>query len=501
MSTTAWYVKIVDPANGTIIGSLGSLGIINPRCIFRSLDDDQFTFDIKQSATATPSFSFGDPVTLYKVVGGASTVWFVGTISHVVQVGTAQDEIVRYVCSNAWFQLRRTMWQVSTKAYNASCGLVPVLTTKCVLYQDPAAGAHITTGAQITNVLSYALTLGIPVAAGSIIPASVYVPIEETRDLTLADVIRRAMQWTPDAVSWFNYSSGAAVFNAAQRASLTPLTLNIASANVITRIAPVQRSDLVPSGILFNYISSAYCNVIVPTGCADPSTGIVNAGAPTLSQHPVAVTIVTQDSAGLPGTAGALVGTVDLTQLTATLWESAPIGLAAQYYASLVTAFWDGEIETHEQECSGQLRPGIVLNLSNGTPAWASMNAQIQEVREDLYDGKTLASFGLPGHLQPQNFNTLIQMTARRALQTTGMAATGTAGTGNGTSCQVGLHPQTTKVINALGAGGSSNTGARAGAAIGAQGLNAALNTCSINVCKNGVSTPISLYCPPQNLT
>ena len=84
------------------------------------------------------------------------------------------------------------------------------------------------------------------------------------------------------------------------------------------------------------------------------------------------------------------------------------------------------------------------------------MNAQIQEVREDLYDGKTLASFGLPGHLQPQNFNTLIQMTARRALQTTGMAATGTAGTGNGTSCQVGLHPQTTKVINALGAGGSS---------------------------------------------
>ena len=32
-------------------------------------------------------------------------------------------------------------------------------------------------------------------------------PLDETRDLTLADAIRRCMQWTPDGVTWFNDDS------------------------------------------------------------------------------------------------------------------------------------------------------------------------------------------------------------------------------------------------------------------------------------------------------
>ena len=482
-----WTMKVVSATTGTNTNSLTGWGLVNPQVSFRSLDDDELTFETKGLVTNAQQFYFGDSVTLYQ----NGVVWFQGTVSRVDFLGETETEVVRYVVSGPWWLLKRTLWEVPCECYSAvGCALQSLSMTKVVLFMDPTTGAAITTGQQISNIITYAESIGISLVGGTL-PSFVSVPSEETRDLTLADVIRRCMQWTPDGVSWFGYASGVPVFNAQQRAFLSTVTLDLGQQNLVSKFSLRPRNDLVPSGVRFNYVGSAYCNVIVPNGCADPSTGVVNtSGVPIVSQHPVQVTTITQDASGLPDLPGGLIGTVDLAQLTALTSEAAPVGLAGQYYLSLLTPFWDGSLTTHEQECSGSLRPGLVLNLLNGQTAWATMNAQIQEVRETLYTGETTATFGLPGHLMPQNFATFIQMTRRRPLVTSGFAAVNFPGTG-GANCLKGISAETAKLINKLG--GSPTA---AGAAIGAAGMKVALPTCQIVVCVNGNAENLSVYCP-----
>ena len=492
MSVTIWYMQVVN-SSGTFAASLASLGIENPQTSFRSQDDDEFTFEVKQDITQPPKFNYGGRITLLKVSGGVTTTWFIGNVSKRTIIGSAGTESIRYVVSGPWFQLRRTTWEVSCQCYNPStCLPVAIPISKIVLFQDPATGASITTGTQIANAINYAILVGIGIAPG-VTPPNVFVPIEETRDLTIADVIRRSMQWTPDGVTWFNYSGGSPVFNAAQRALLTTYSIDLAQTNLVKSFTLSPRNDLAPSGVRFNYIGFAFCNVNVPNGCVDPSTGILNTGAAKLSEGKVQVTAVIQDQSGLPDQPGGIIGSIDLTQLTTLTYENAPIGLAGQYFLSLLTPTWDGNVTTHEMECSGNLRPGKVVNFVNGNPDWSTMNAQIQEVHESLYDGTTTATFGTPGHLRPQNFATLMRITQHRPLVTTGLAAVNTPGTANGTGCQQGIDPKTQKLLNTVGGSGSSVASALGGGNVGGT-----LNQCTLNVCVGGVSKPLKVYCPPE---
>lgn len=489
MSTSAiWSLKVVSAVTGTTSGSLASYGIEKPQVTFRSQDDDEMVFDIRNNVLNSNTLFYADQVTLLR----NGVIWFLGTVTKAVTVASAKEETTKYVVSNVWYQLKRTLWQVPCACYqqfSQSCQLELIKMTKVVLFQDPALGSSITTAQQITNILDYAITVGIPVAFG-VLPSFVTVPFEETRDLTLADVIRRCLQWSPDAVSWFSYSSGASIFQAEVRAFLSTVTLDLSDEDLVEDFTLQERSGLVPSGVRFNFIGNALCNVEVPNGCVDPSTGILNTGAEKLSQSPVQVQTITQDVAGIPDLPGGIVASIDLTQLTASTSESAPIGLASSYYLSLLTPIWDGTVVLHEQECSGTLRPGLALNFTGGQTGWTTMNAQIQEVKEDLDTGRTEATFGTPGHLMPQNFVTLLQMSRRRPLVTSGLAAVNFPGSG-GNSCPQGTSPETQKLLNKVG--GSSSAVA---AAIGANGLKNILPTCSIGVCENGTPSTLAVYCP-----
>lgn len=491
----------VSQGGTTLSQSLSSWGIDNPQCVFRSLDDDEFTFDIRQSATVSPLLSYGALITLYKTSGGSTVAWFVGTITAVKTVGNYKTETVKYVCNGPWWQLKRLLYTQAAEQYSAGCGLTSSQITKIVLYQSPTTGGAITNGTMISNVLSFAEAAGVALAPGSIL-TGINLPLEETRDLTCADVIRRAMQWQPDGAAWFQYSTGVPVYYAQPRSGLTPTTINLSNDNLVESFSIWPRQDMVPAGVIFNYIGIAQCKVQVPNGCADPSTGIVNtSGATQTSASAVQVQTVTQDTGGLTTGPGILISSIDLTQLTPTSTEPAPTGLAALYYASLVTPSYDGTLTTKEYECSGTFRPGQAINITGGQSAWSSMLAQVQEVREVLYAGTTSINFGTPNHLAPQNFVTLIQMLRRRPLVTTGFAATNTPGTSNSTSCQQGIHPSTQKILNTLGGSPAASVTALNGAGTGGTGQNGfkgVLNTCQVAVCVGGTSTNMSFYCPPQ---
>jgi hypothetical protein len=491
MSTVVVWGMTVGGGGGTptLSSSLGAWGIEKPQLHFRNMDDDEFTFEIKQNALLATYLIYGETVNLVKFVNGVANPWFQGTVSKITIEGNVKSEVVKYVVSGPWHQLKRTLWQAASQCYNpTTCALQSLKMTKVVLFQDPITGLAITTGQQISNLINYAESIGTPIGIG-ITPAFINVPFEETRDLLISDAIRRCMQWTPDGVGWFNYSSGVPTFNAQQRALLSSVTLDLALENLISSFALTPRSDLVPTGVRFNYVGSAYCNVEVPTGCADPSTGIINTGAQKLSQAPVQVQTITQDAIALPDIPGGIIGTIDLQQLTATTSENPPIGLAAQYYDSLVTVFWEGTVTTHEQECSGSLRPGLVLNLLNGQGAWATMATPIQQVTEDLYDGITTATLGTPQHLSPQTFAWLVNQTARRGLVVSGLSAVNTPGS-SGTNCSQGVSPETQKLLNKV-QGSAKAVGNAAGIP------SAGFAVTPVGVCEGGMASSLNVYTQP----
>ena len=92
--------------------------------------------------------------------------------------------------------------------------------------------------------------------------------------------------------------------------------------------------------------------------------------------------------------------------------EEVPAGLAAALYEALSFQHWQGEVGFVEAEVSGLCHPGNTLRLTGGLAAWATMDAMVQQVIEDIDTGSTRIVFGPPEHLGPQDL--IAQLRANR---------------------------------------------------------------------------------------
>jgi len=91
------------------------------------------------------------------------------------------------------------------------------------------------------------------------------------------------------------------------------------------------------------------------------------------------------------------------------------VGLATNIYNDLNTLSWDGQVQLVEEECTGAIRLGNVLNLTAGNAAWASMNATVQAVSEDLDAGTTSVSLGVNKHLSAGQLVDLLRINRTRS--------------------------------------------------------------------------------------
>lgn len=459
---------------GATTKSLAAWGITSPVLALRSFDVDEFSFVAAGDVRAACPFEFGQPLALFR--DGACV--FRGTLDDPAAISDPgarnllgrsrlQDKW-RVVAKNVWWQLSRLTYQQLTAAYSQDCfPLGSLLTTKVGLFTDEMTGAAITTGAQIRAALNFAIAHGAVAMAGGI-PEFVYLPGETARDLTVADVIRRCAQPTPDAVSWFDYSGGVPVLNVGQRATLNAIEFDHGDdARQIGRLALRKRSDLVPSGVRFNYLGAGSCAPMVKPGCEDPATGLVNSGTePVQSASPIETTKITQDSAGLPDEVGGLVATIELAQIDAAESEPIPVGLAGQYYLSLLTPPWEGQILLRGRDCLAGVRPGLVVNVANGNPDWAAMRALVQAVELRIAAGETTVTVGPPKHLGPQDFVALLQFTRRRPFIQDAFLQVRAPGTPEHPNCDAGKHPEAKKLLDKLKGNQAATAAAIGGAAL-----------------------------------
>jgi hypothetical protein len=115
-----------------------------------------------------------------------------------------------------------------------------------------------------------------------------------------------------------------------------------------------------------------------------------------------------------------LVGTNAVTQTYAQLStydqaEPVPTGLAQEIYDSIATLQYEGSYSVVNEEVGGWSL-GTVLNLAGGREEWAGMNALLQEIEQDLDNGRTTLKFGAAGHLTLQDL--MEQLRANRTRTT-----------------------------------------------------------------------------------
>ncbi len=95
--------------------------------------------------------------------------------------------------------------------------------------------------------------------------------------------------------------------------------------------------------------------------------------------------------------------------------EAVPTGVAAAYFASAGILHYEGDYTRTQDEVGGDIGPGSKLNITGGPTAWATMDALVQSVSEQLSTGTTAIHFGPPLHLSTQDFIELQRVQRQRA--------------------------------------------------------------------------------------
>ncbi len=220
--------------------------------------------------------------------------WFYGRFTKVPRRGGPDSEALEYTLLGPWWYLSTMVfqqeWHVPSNPADPESGLVSTLKSRIILGQK-LTGERMTTGEQITEALSYATGRGAPFAVGTIGP-SITIPWSEVQDQTCAEIVRLMLRWTPDAVTWFDYSTTPyPTLHITRRGSASVLTLSGdesgATAPTVTAVDITPRHDLLVPGVAFKFEQ---------THQVDERSW----------------TTVTVDAAGDPDTFGSLVHTIEL---------------------------------------------------------------------------------------------------------------------------------------------------------------------------------------------
>jgi hypothetical protein len=221
------------------------------KLISQGQDELTFTADGAAIDAASPFTPFQSIITLWRDrqldssgdwVGG--TVWFVGIIIQIPRRGSPDAESNAYKAAGPWWYLDTRVFE---KAFNILDHLVTPGDLASAVFKTEtfshcflnigATGAFsqfnmITTGAQIVETLNWALepftstSTPAPFQIGTVSRA-LLVPFSEVRDVTCAEVIHKMLRWSPDAVTWFDYTTSPPTFHCDIRANLAARNIDI----------------------------------------------------------------------------------------------------------------------------------------------------------------------------------------------------------------------------------------------------------------------------------
>jgi hypothetical protein len=224
------------------------LSAVTRKLVSQGIDELTFRAD-GTPADAAPLFTNHSTLVLWRDrslnagVFSGGVRWFQGLVVQVPRAGAPDAEGMMYKVVGPWWYLDNLVFQQPYE--NIFLGFAVAGDPTTAIY-GPAASSHlflnqgnsnsaltkITTGQQIIEALNWALkpfvdaSLTPPFQIGNVTPP-VDVPIDEVRDITCAEVIHKMLRWSPDAVTYFDYTTSPPTFNCTRRADMATVNLDV----------------------------------------------------------------------------------------------------------------------------------------------------------------------------------------------------------------------------------------------------------------------------------
>jgi hypothetical protein len=382
MASSLWKIRYDG-----VTRTAAEWGATNLVRTLRNLEVDELTFRVPRTDIfeACP-FAYGNSLELFR----GTVRFFIGTVQPpaATATGGGEGESWFITVANPWWKLQRIVYQQRRVLQNEDfSGLIGRYSPQVVLGQDEW-GRKRATDYVIGDVANYALQHASGAFVVSAIGEGVSPPLTDARNVTCAAAIRRQLEWTPDAAAWFNYATEPTPSLVIQRrGDMDTLSIDLDDHDLRGLSSLRRRDDMVPAGVVFTFSTleeNAIDGKFYPR-LTDQIAGASSGEAVVFAQF----TLANQ------GTDQA---------------EEIPAGLADAYYASLLTPYWEGALQHVDLsgECTGFARPGQLLNLLNGNPAWETMAAVVNTVTEDIDRGVTTIALGLPPTLGADDFRDLM---------------------------------------------------------------------------------------------
>ncbi len=303
----SWLIQI----NGGDYQSFTELGCAGLRRELRSQTPGTFTFRMEvQEMDAAPIAEVNDLALIVWNDGVTNHPFFAGRVTKIPVTGSASAEDQSYEISDAWSDFERITFQqqwTNIAGYDeeGAPNLAYLYRSEGLLGVD-AYGNTLSSAQVIEMAVNWAISVGADCQLGTILQdpfgnsVAAPVPVDEISDLPVAEIIKKMMRLTPDAVAWFDYSTSPPSFHVTRQAQCTPTTVPFTQQG--DGVSITARTDLQRPEVVIRYIQE------------NQTTG----------EPPQIVTIVDAAPAGADGLAfGALVATVRLAGSSASYQKQA----------------------------------------------------------------------------------------------------------------------------------------------------------------------------------
>ena len=345
---------------------------------------------------AAPLFAHGSTVTVRR--GG--TPWFVGRVTGTPGSGDGASEESAYALSGSWWYLENLVCQQS---WSLRGGAATGTLSRLVLGQR-LDGTRLTSGQVLAETLQYAIDAGAPFALGVIEPAA-FLPLDELRDVTCAEAIRKILRWHPDCVAWFDHATAPLpTFHCRARANLAATTLTVGQPPLAAVDSLTARPDLALPAVVLHYEANDGDTLDVLTDAAPAGATGREFGA-LVATIPAGTNPRTNDSTSSAAS--------PLLRINGGGSSAPPASLAQTLYAAHAAPLHSGSMRLVERDAGGTATgPGTVLNLANAACAeWSAMRAVVVEDETRVSTGTTTVRFGPPEHLGAADLATRLGIT------------------------------------------------------------------------------------------
>lgn len=255
MPSTDWIIN--SQAGTSTFAAARISGVVRDRSS-QGADTVSFLYPSGFDGVGLP---FESKATISKIdSSGDQKTWFTGWVTSLPRSASGGDESLSVRLSGPWYWLEQMVFESGwTYTQNGAKPLIVGYTSHLLL--NSGGNGLITTGTQIRAVLQYVLDMftadgrEAPFQIGAITPV-IYAPIDEVRDLSCAEVIRKQLRWHPDAVCWFDSSTVPPTFHCKSRAELVAVDLPIATtkdSGRVSRWSLTPRYDLVRPSVAIRY--------------------------------------------------------------------------------------------------------------------------------------------------------------------------------------------------------------------------------------------------------